>query len=51
MVVADVEAFAYILPCLMVNIKDWQPNIMDVFERVEPLAVKIASDIPQDEHG
>ncbi|CAI9769399.1 unnamed protein product [Fraxinus pennsylvanica] len=51
MVVADVEAFAYILPCLMVNIKDRQPNIVDVFERVEPLAVKIASNIPQDEHG
>ncbi|CAA2967216.1 Hypothetical predicted protein [Olea europaea subsp. europaea] len=46
MVVADIEAFAYILPCLMVINKNWQPNIVNVFERVEPLAVKIASDIP-----
>lgn len=32
----------------LLNLK---PNIVDVFEHFEPLAVKIASYIPQDGHG
>ncbi|CAI9778379.1 unnamed protein product [Fraxinus pennsylvanica] len=51
MVIADVEAFACVLPCLTVKIKTWQRKISDGAERVNPLIVKIATDIPHDEYG
>lgn len=45
-VIANLESFAYILPCLMVTINAWQPNVLVSIERVKPIPMKIATDIP-----
>ncbi|KAL2461479.1 Ulp1 protease family [Abeliophyllum distichum] len=50
-VIADVEAFAFVIPHLMANIDVWQPAIVDGVQQIEPLAVSIVHDIPQQSNG
>ncbi|CAI9765830.1 unnamed protein product [Fraxinus pennsylvanica] len=51
MVFSDIEAFAYVLPCLMFKINAWQASPADRIGLVTPLDVNIITDIPQNDNG
>ncbi|KAL2453115.1 Ulp1 protease family [Abeliophyllum distichum] len=50
-VVANVQSFAFVIPHLMANIDVWQPMIVNGVQRIEPLAVNLVHDIPQQHNG
>lgn len=42
-VTSNVEAFAHVLPCLMVKMNAYEVKTIDEIERVEPLKLKVVN--------
>ncbi|KAL2474762.1 Uncharacterized protein Adt_35498 [Abeliophyllum distichum] len=49
--VEDVQAFAVVIPHMLVKIGFWKSNMVDGKERIEPLDVNIIQHLPQQENG
>ncbi|KAL2467380.1 Ubiquitin-like protease domain-containing protein [Abeliophyllum distichum] len=49
--VEDVQAFAVVIPHLLVNIGFWKSNLVDGKEHIEPLDVNIIQHLPQQQNG